>query len=63
MASSLSMEFKRTTYAGAVKRSFAPGLPFGVPDMINWAGIDTTKRKISTIRGETHSAKTQDGNG
>lgn len=63
MASSLSMEFKRTTYGGAVKRRFATGIPFGLPDMIHWSGIDTTSRYVSTIRGETHKAKTQDGNG
>lgn len=63
MASSLSMEFKRTTFAGAVKRRFATGLTFGLPDMLHFSGIDTSIRYISTIRGETHKAKTQDGNG
>lgn len=64
MAGALSMEFKRTTYAGAVKRKFSSvGVKFGVPEYIRFAGIDTSFRNISTIRGETHRQKTQDGNG
>ena len=64
MAGALSMEFKRTTYAGAVKRKFTSvGVKFGVPEYIRFAGIDTSFRNISTIRGETHRQKTQDGNG
>ena len=62
-ASSLSNEFKRTTFAGSVKRKYAQGKQFGVAKKANFAMFDDEEANISTLRGDTSKQVVQDGAG
>ena len=62
-ASRLSNEFKRTTFAGSVKRKYAQGLQFGVSKKARFAVVDDDEPEISTLRGNNTKQVAQDGSG